>query len=59
LKINIEKATNDNYIFIPNGIRKIFSGNKILFNNKKFFLLKILMLFHLLKLIIKFFLFNK
>ena len=34
LKNNIEKATNDNNIYIPKGIRKIYSGNKKIIKNK-------------------------
>ena len=34
MKNNIEKAYNDNNIFVPNGLRKITNGNKNLIKNK-------------------------
>ena len=34
IKNNIEKASNDNNIFIPKGIKKIYSGNKNLIKKK-------------------------
>ena len=34
LKNNIEKASNDNNIYIPNGIRRIYSGKKKFIKNK-------------------------
>ena len=34
LKNNVDKASNDNNIYIPKGIRKIYSGNKTNIKNK-------------------------